>query len=111
MTFRSYLIVYAQIDEYSMASKEIAEGSKRLSINSTSSHQQHPIERFYENRMLVMRVCEEHMHLIQRHKSCINEFADSKAWVLLFEMFMYQRQLFAEMKAPRYDARTGNMMP
>ena len=88
MTFRSYLIVYAQIDEYSMASKEIAERSKRLSTSSTNSHQQDSIERFYENRMLVMRVCEEYMHLIQRHKSCINEFADSKAWVLLFEMFM-----------------------
>jgi hypothetical protein len=55
---------------------------------------------FYENRMLSMRICEEQMHLIQRHQSYVKDYPDSMAWDFIFDMFMYQRQLFAELRAP-----------
>jgi hypothetical protein len=58
------------------------------------------VKYFYENRMLLIRICEEQLHLIQRHSDHEGDFAGSKAWELLFEVFRFHRQSFAEMKAP-----------
>jgi len=52
---------------------------------------------FFENRMLAMAVCEEQMHLIQRHYTVEPDFGGNVAWCLLFSMFLYHRQALAEL--------------
>lgn len=56
-----------------------------------------PTMRFFENRMLVMTLCEEQMHLIQRHNTIESDYGNSIAWCLLFNQFHYFRQAFAQM--------------
>lgn len=56
---------------------------------------------FWENRMLLMRICEEQLHLIERHSDKDGDFKGSKSWELLFDTFIFHRQVLAEMKEPR----------
>jgi hypothetical protein len=84
LTFRLYVDVYSQISSYYDAGS--ANPNKKSGQN------------FHENRMLVMRICEEQMHLVQRHRGMDNEYTHSRAWELLFSMFMHQQQLFAELE-------------
>ena len=59
------------------------------------------VEHFWENRMLLMRICEEQLHLIERHSDKNGDFKGSKSWELLFDTFVFHRQVLAEMKEPR----------
>ena len=40
------------------------------------------------------------MHLIQRHQESVQDYKNSVAWELIFDMFLYQRQLLAELTLP-----------
>ena len=64
------------------------------------------VARFYENRMLLLRLCEEQLHLIQRNSDREGDCKGSKAWELLFEVFRFHRQSFAEMKEPSDSTHT-----
>ena len=50
--------------------------------------------------MLLLRLCEDQLHLIQRNAGREGDCKGSKAWELLFEVFRFHRQSFAEMKEP-----------
>jgi hypothetical protein len=89
--FQPYVQMYNKIKTYFKNGVEHC-------AQQRNQHTEEEIKYFYENRMLTMRICEEQMHLIQRHQMYIKDFPESQAWDLLFDMFMYQRQLFAELK-------------
>jgi hypothetical protein len=91
--FDPYIKMYKKIEIYW---KNGARYSQRATdveiINST--------DMFYENRMLTIRLCEEQMHLIQRHQDSRKDYHQSLAWEFMFDMFLYQRQLLAELILP-----------
>jgi hypothetical protein len=89
ITFQLYVDVYNQLSSY------YQRGYRYRSSNGITPMTTHDI--FHENRMMAMRICEDQLHLIERHKYMEGEYKDSRAWELLFNMFMYQRQLFAEL--------------
>ncbi|KAJ1471124.1 hypothetical protein T484DRAFT_1845232 [Baffinella frigidus] len=70
-------------------------GVKRV-VQVAQKNAQHKAD-FDENRMLLMCLCEEQMHLVQHHSHLEGDFRGSRAWELLFGMFMFHRQMFAEM--------------
>jgi hypothetical protein len=90
VVFQPYITMYTKIKNY--FEKGVKHRVEQMNIQTPEE-----IKFFYENRMLAIRLCEEQMHLIQRHQVYTKDFPESQAWDLLFDMFMYQRQLFAEL--------------
>ena len=93
LTFQPYVLVYNKIKQYHERCEKFKGGRTVHELGLTPERQ----TLFYENRMLAMRVCEEQMHFVQRHGNHGEDYNGSLAWNLLFDMFLYQRQLFAEM--------------
>ena len=90
LVFQPYLRLHSQLAGYKL--KEIATHKKIPFADQVTN--------FYENRMLLIRICEEQLHLIQRNSDHKGDFEGSAAWELLFEVFRFHRQSFAEMKEP-----------
>ena len=100
LTFQLYVNVYRKLNDYYEAGvinppKELAGAANTQTDPSGISSTE---QIFYENRMLAMRICEDQMHMVDRHKQMDGEYNNSRAWDLLLTMFMHQRQCFAELK-------------
>ncbi|KAJ1467145.1 hypothetical protein T484DRAFT_1756081 [Baffinella frigidus] len=91
VTFQPYVDVYDKIKKYYNTGVEFRESTGYKPL----SEEQKVL--FYENRMLVTRLCEEQMHTIQHHFSHGQDYPGSMAWELLFDMFFNVRQTFAQM--------------
>jgi len=89
LVFQPYVRIHSQLAAYQL---------KASTTNKLPLEKQ--VTNFYENRMLLIRLCEEQLHLIHRHSDREEDFGGSKAWDLLFELFRFHRQSFAELKAP-----------
>ena len=89
LVFQPYVRLHSQVEEYQL---------EKIAIQKIPFEKQ--VANFYETRMLLIRICEEQLHLIQRHSDCEGDFEGSKAWQLLFKKFRSHRQSFAEMKEP-----------
>ena len=97
--FGPYLDVYKQVVAFHLTSDANKPEKWKAPVEPALKHKDHSEQtlHFFENRMLVMAVCEEQMHLIQRHHAVQDDYGGSIAWCLLFSRFMYYRQAFAEM--------------
>jgi len=99
--FSPYLDVYRQVVAFHKLSEESKPANEVWRVPGTAPHRQEDLDEqtqhFFENRMLVMAVCEEQMHLIQRHYTVERDFGGNVAWCLLFSMFLYHRQEFAQL--------------
>ena len=91
--FDPYIQMYKRIEIYWNNGKKYRESATDRDILATE-------DMFYENRMLTIRLCEEQMHLIQRHQDSRKDYHQSLAWEFMFDMFLYQRQLLAELTLP-----------
>jgi hypothetical protein len=97
MTFALYVNVYNRLSKY--YEDGLTNPQKHVAVSNADtdrSKSQVPLQLFFENRMLAMHVCEEQMHLVQRHQENKDIYNHGKSWELLFYMFMHQHQLFAE---------------
>jgi hypothetical protein len=92
-TFHPYVQMYTRVDSYFTKGVEYRNSHEKDEIWDN-------VDLFYENRMLAMRICEEQMHLIERHQGYLKDYPGSVSWQLLFDMFLYQRQRFAELRMP-----------
>jgi hypothetical protein len=100
LTFQLYVDVYRRLSKYYEAGLENPR-TQTATVNiqtRTSADAATHTDSFYENRMLAMRICEDQMHLVERHGGTDGEYKNSRSWELLFNLFMHQRQLFAELK-------------
>jgi hypothetical protein len=95
----SRAIFYPYIQMYERVATYFENGAKHRHITPDHALAANK-DLFYENRMLCMCICEEQMHLIQRHQAYVKDYPDSIAWNFLFDMFLCQRQLFAELIVP-----------
>jgi len=91
--FDPYIQMYKRIEIYSYNGRRYSESATHMQIINSK-------DMFYENRMLTIRLCEEQMHLIQRHQDLRKDYHQSLAWEFMFDMFLYQRQLLAELTLP-----------
>jgi len=98
LTVQPYVKVYNDVVAYRARGIRYADAAR---------HKKTPKQEalFSENRMLAMRACEEQMHLITRHFTYGLDFPNSLAWEVLFNMFLHERQAFAEMTLPSSVAK------
>jgi hypothetical protein len=73
------------------------DGMPSVSAVTEQSEEQQRVT-FCENRMLVMRICEEQMHIMERGYNKDKEFYQSFTWKILMYMFMEMRQFFAHQR-------------
>ena len=100
LTFQLYVQVYEKLFKYYKAgSDNPRKQSGAVHIQTPASETSTQQDLFHENRMLAMRICEDQMHIVQRHAVMDGEYKNSRAWELLFTLFIHQRHLFAEMNS------------
>ena len=95
LTFTPFIRVFRKIQKYYERSNEISGRRTKQELSLAMNKEQQQL--FTENRMLVMRICEEQMIILERHQHHGEDFQNSLAWEVLFLTFCQMRQKFAQL--------------
>jgi hypothetical protein len=95
LTFTPFVVVFNKIQKYFESCNQFT--GRRTAKELGLQLDQKTKTLFFENRMLVMKICEEQMHIVERHMNTGADYQSSLAWQTLFLVFCQLRQKFAEM--------------
>jgi hypothetical protein len=99
MIFWPYVDIHDRLDEYRKRPSQTTVLVSKWGLKPLRHDVKHCYKNdFEENRMLLMCICEEQLHLIQTHSQQYGVLRGCKSWELLFNIFIFHRQTFAEMK-------------